>query len=67
MRAGQPFACCAPASEVEARLFNGGIEGFARTIARVKSRASEIYPSLFHDDRMERFQRRNVTYKIHDW
>jgi hypothetical protein len=28
MRAGQPFPCNTPASEVETQLFNGGIEGW---------------------------------------
>jgi hypothetical protein len=27
MRAGQPVACCTPATEVQAQLFGGGIEG----------------------------------------
>jgi hypothetical protein len=27
MRAGKPVACCTPATEVEAQLFGGGIEG----------------------------------------
>jgi hypothetical protein len=32
MRAGEPFACNTPASEVEAQLFNGGIEGSYPTL-----------------------------------
>jgi hypothetical protein len=32
MRAGEPFACNTPASEVEAQLFNGGIEGSYLTL-----------------------------------
>jgi hypothetical protein len=32
MRAGKPFACNTPASEVEAQLFNGGIEGSYPTL-----------------------------------
>ena len=32
MRAGKPHSCCTPASEVEAQLFGGGIEGSYPTL-----------------------------------